>query len=148
MMPALVPAPLTARDLIEVSTSLADLLERETAALLAMRMSEAVRFGNEKARLARLYRAISEELQAGRLVLLNLAETLRLELIAAAARLANAAAANERALRAGRAAVERVIAAIAGAIADQRSQVLAYGRPRFTPARIRSVPGVAVDRRL
>ena len=142
------PTSVTARDIIDVSTSLADLLEKETHALRAMRVTEAERFSGEKMRLTSLYRTACAELEAGRLVLLNLAEALRQELIIAVARLTKAAAENERALRAGRAAVERVIAAIASAISEQRSQSLAYGRPRLAPPRLKPTSGVAFDRRL
>jgi hypothetical protein len=72
----------------------------------------------------------------------------RAQIAAAATRLAAAAAENERALRAGRAAVERVIAAIADAVVAGERRVRAYAPPRHAPGRLTGIGGIAVDRRL
>lgn len=150
-MTAHIPSPVkpcSAPELITVSNALADLLERETASLAAMRVQDAIALKDEKARLTRRYRAHLEELRAGRFALPGAAALIRSELVAVATRLASAAVENERALRAGRAAVERVIATIADAVARDRKRVIAYVPPRHAPARMRPLAGVAVDRRL
>lgn len=138
----------SAPELIELSTKLAELLERETAALTAMRLQEAGAFADEKMRLTRRYRATIEELRAGRTSLRETAAPLRVELMAVATRLADAARENERALRAGRAAVQSVVAAIADAIKSNQRSTQAYRPPRQAPMKPRLVAGVAVDRRL
>jgi hypothetical protein len=138
----------SAPDLIALSTKLAELLERETAALIAMRVQEAAAFAEEKMRLTRRYRATIEELRAGRTTLRETAAPLRIELMAVATRLADAARENERALRAGRAAVQSVVAAIAEAIKSNERSTQAYRPPRQPPVKPRLVAGVAVDRRL
>jgi hypothetical protein len=138
----------SAPELITLSTRLAELLERETTALLAMQVQEAAAFADEKMRLTRRYRATIEELRAGRTTLRETAAPLRVELMAVATRLAEAAQANERALRAGRAAVQCVVAAIADAIKANERSTQAYRPPRQPAMRPRLVAGVAVDRRL
>ncbi|HLJ19571.1 MAG TPA: hypothetical protein VKU84_05205, partial [Stellaceae bacterium] len=68
-MTALAPrqaAPCSVPDLITVSNALADLLEQETAALTAMRLKDATKLKDEKARLTRRYRAQIEEVRAKR----------------------------------------------------------------------------------
>ena len=141
-------AACTAPDLIAVSGALAALLERETAELAAMRLEAAERLKDEKARLTRRYRAQVEELRHGRIALGGAPAALRAEVAAAAARLAAAAVENERALRAGRAAVERVVAAIAEAVVTDQRRALAYAPSRHGPERLPGIGGIAVDRRL
>jgi hypothetical protein len=140
--------PCAASALISISTALADLLDRETFALAAMKVKEATALKDEKARLTRRYRAHLEELRAGRSTLPAVASPARGELTIVATRLANAAADNERALRAGRAAVERVVAAIADAMTSNQKRLTAYAPPRHAPSRPRPLAGVAIDRRL
>jgi hypothetical protein len=143
----LAPTP-SAPDLIAVQTALADLLEQETAALSAMRLKDATALKDEKARLTRRYRAQLEELRAKRTMLPAARSAEHVALLTAATRLAGVAAENERALRAGRAAVERVVAAIAGAVSSNQKRLASYGPPRHAPPRPRVIGGIAVDRRL
>ena len=138
----------TAPDLIAVSSALAALLERETVEINAMRLDAAQRLKDEKARLTRRYRAQIEELRAGRHSLKQAPSAVRAEIATAATRLAAAAAENERALRAGRAAVERVVAAIADAVVKGTQRTRAYTPQRHAPARLTGIGGIAVDRRL
>ncbi len=140
--------PCSAPDLIAVQTALADLLEQETAALGAMRLKEATALKDEKARLTRRYRAQLEELRARRTRLPAAQSPEHVALLTAATRLADIAAENERALRAGRAAVERVVAAIANAVNSNQKRLSSYGPPRHAPVRPRAIGGVAIDRRL
>jgi len=134
--------------LIAVTNALADLLERETAALSAMRLEDATALKDEKARLTRHYRAELEALRDKRTALPAPRSPEHVELLTVATRLAGVAAENERALRAGRAAVERVVAAIAQAVTANRQRLASYAPPRHAPARLRAIGGVAVDRRL
>lgn len=138
----------SAPDLIAVQNALADLLERETAALTTMRLEDASALKDEKARLTRRYRAQLEELRAKRTALPVAQSAEHVALLTAATRLAGVAAENERALRAGRAAVERVVAAIAGAVKSSQKRLASYGPPRHAPARPRAMGGVAIDHRL
>ncbi len=62
-------SPCSAPGLIAVSNALADLLERETEALAAMRLKDATALVDEKARLTRHYRAQLEEMRAKRTAL-------------------------------------------------------------------------------
>jgi len=138
----------SAPDLISVSGALAALLERETAELAAMRLDAAERLRDEKARLTRHYRAQLEAVRSGKITLREAPPALRAEIASASARLAAAALENERALRAGRAAVERVVAAIAKAVVSDTRRSRAYAPPRHAPARLDGIGGIAVDRRL
>ncbi|HTZ79847.1 MAG TPA: hypothetical protein VMC10_18185 [Stellaceae bacterium] len=140
--------PSSAPELIDLSSRLADLLERETAALLAMKLQEADAFAEEKMRLTRRYRATIEELRAGRTTLRETAAPLRAELVMVATRLTDAARENERALRAGRAAVQSVIAAIAEAVRANDRSTQPYRPPRQPAAKPRVIAGLAVDRSL
>ena len=140
--------PCSAPDLIAVQTALADLLEQETAALGAMRLKDATKLKDEKARLTRRYRAQLEELRAKRSVLPTAQSPEHVALLTAATRLADVAADNERALRAGRAAVERVVAAIAEAVTSNNKRLAGYGLPCHAPPRPRPMGGVTIDRRL
>ena len=140
--------PSSAPGLIAVSTALADLLERETAALAAMHLEDASALKDEKARLTRHYRAQLEEVRAERTALPAPRSREHIELMTVATRLAGVAAENERALRAGRAAVERVVAAIARAVTANQKRLASYAPPRHAPARPRAIGGVALDRRL
>lgn len=142
------PTPCSAPDLIAVQNALADLMEQETAALSTMRLKEATKLKDEKARLTRRYRAQLEEVRAKRTALPAAQSPEHVALLTAAARLADVAAENERALRAGRAAVERVVAAIAEAVTSNQKRLASYGPPRHAPVRSRAIAGVAVDRRL
>jgi dTDP-4-amino-4,6-dideoxygalactose transaminase len=140
--------PCSAPDLIAVQNALADLMQEETAALAAMRLKDATRLKDEKARLTRRYRAQLEELRAKRTALPAAQSPEHLALLTAATRLADVAAENERALRAGRAAVERVVAAIAEAVTSNQKRVASYAPPRYAPMRPPAIAGVAIDRRL
>jgi hypothetical protein len=141
-------APCSVPDLITVSNALADLLEQETAALNAMRLKDATKLKDEKARLTRRYRAQLEEVRAKRIALPAAQSPQHIELLGVATRLADVATENERALRAGRAAVERVVAAIAEAVSSNNKRVAGYGPPRHAPPRPLPMSGVAIDRRL
>ena len=140
--------PCSTPDLIAVSNALADLLERETAALAAMRLKDAAALKDEKARLTRRYRAHPEEVRAKRTAPPARQSPEHVELLTVATRLADVAAENERALRAGRAAVERVVAAIAEAVTTNQKRVASYAPPRHAPPRPRAIAGVAFDSRL
>jgi hypothetical protein len=133
---------------VSMTDDLAGLLSRETQALEAMRINDAVALRDDKARLTRRYRAAIEELRAGRVSLREITQEERRRLSEAATRLGRVVTDNERALRAGRAAVERVVAAIARAVNAKERRSIAYAPPRHAPARQSRVGGIAFDRRL
>lgn len=141
--------PFKPLELATITDDLSTLLARETAALAAMRLQEAIAFKAEKARLTRIYRAAIEELRAGRANLREATAEERQRLTEAATRLAQVVSENESALRAGRAAIERVVAAIARAVNAKRKSLSAYTPPRRAPARLMPMGGgIAIDHRL
>ena len=144
-----VKAPFQPLELAALTDDLSALLTRETEALVAMRLQDAIALKDEKARLTRIYRAAIEELRAGRTSLREASTPERERLADAAARLAQVIAENEGAIRAGRAAIERVVAAIARAVNSKQRSLSAYAPPRRAPTRLMSaIGGVAVDHRL
>jgi len=136
-------------ELAAITDDLSALLARETAALAAMRLQDAIALKDEKARLTRIYRAAIEELRAGRTSLREATVEERQRITEAATKLAQVVSENESALRAGRAAIERVVAAIARAVNAKRRSLNAYAPPRRAPIRLMPMGGgIAVDHRL
>jgi len=146
--PQNVVEPFSPLELASMTDDLANLLSRETAALEAMRIKDAVALKDDKMRLTRRYRAAIDELRTGRISLRQISEEERRRLTEAAAHLGRVVAENEHALRAGRAAVERVVAAIARAINASERRAIAYAPPRHAPPRAARFGAVAFDRRL
>ncbi len=122
--------------------ALADLLDRETALIRAMRVPEIAPLQAEKARLTKLCGTVLKSIDAAAPVAPGLVAQWR----AASKRLGDAAAANEMALRVGHAATDRLVAAIVGHIETRQKSIAGYGRP--TAPRRPILAGVAVDRRL
>jgi hypothetical protein len=119
--------------LIETTERLADVLQRETSLLRAMKLSEAASVQLEKATLAEIYERCIRELQAQNGTLVTaLPDPQRAALRKAGERLASATVDNERALRAARSVNERVLAAIVDAAREQRSPSHAYGTRGFS----------------
>jgi hypothetical protein len=122
------PAARIAGGLIETTERLADVLQRETALLRAMKLREAATVQVEKATLAEIYERSIREMQAQNGTLAQAIPASQIgALRKAGERLASAAADNERALRAARAVNERVLAAIVDAAREQRMPTHAYG---------------------
>jgi hypothetical protein len=141
-----VPAPAAMPPLAVLAAALADLLERETALVRRMKIAEIAPLQAEKTRLTQLLR-MSLKPREGEPATAALAGRAKAEWLVAGTRLAQAAMENERALRIGRAATERLVAAIAAAVRQSRRPPTAYGAGRAAAPAL-SVAGIAVDHRL
>jgi hypothetical protein len=140
------PAPATAdAELVALAGSLTTLLERETALVRKMKIAEIEPLQAEKQALTlRFQKALAALGTAGTAGLVG---TARLQWLAAGQRLAAAAMDNERALRVGRAATERLVAAVVTAVKQSRKSPAGYSRRR-SPSDERPVAGIAFDHRL
>lgn len=133
--------------LCAVAHELATLLDRETALIRAMRISEIGPLQADKARLTKLCGTTLQSIDPAAPVANALIEQWR----AASKKLGDAAIANEMALRVGHAATDQLVSAIVGHIQKQRSNATGYARPKpITPgaARRPTLAGVTVDRSL
>lgn len=144
------PAPRPAAgSLIETTERLADVLQRETALLRAMKLSDAAAVQLEKATLAEVYERSIREMQKQNGQLTQTVPATQLgALRKAGERLASAAMDNERALRAARAVNERVLAAIVDAAREQRTATHAYGTRGFSAGSGGGALSLTVDRQL
>jgi hypothetical protein len=117
--------------LIETSARLAELLAQETALVRAMRIREIAPLQAEKARLTRLVQQTLKTLdpKAG------IPSPLRPHWLSVGKRLAEAATENERALRVGQTAADRLIATIVAGVRESRSAVSGYTARRAAPRR-------------
>ncbi len=131
--------------LIDAATELAELLTRETALVRAMRIGEIAPLQEAKRRLTRTFQEALRLLAAPDAP--AMAPSLRLQWLTAGRRLAEAAAENERALRVGTVATERLIASIVAAFKERRPATAGY-TPRRAAPRDAAVAGIALDRRL
>lgn len=126
--------------ILAVTSQLVHAIRRETAALREMRIGELEPLQNEKARLIELYRASLERLRTGAARITQEEES-RGELRAVTAELADAAAENERLLRASRTATERVVRVVVDAVRKHRNASGGY----TAEARTRRGPGCAIN---
>jgi hypothetical protein len=134
----------TPAGLIALATQLAELLERETALVRAMKVAEIGPLQGEKSRLTMLFDALIRT--GGKTAAFS--GTLKTQWLAAAKRLGEAAEENERALRAGRTATERLVSAIVKAVKETRRPTSAYTARHAAPRREPAVAGIALDHRL
>jgi hypothetical protein len=134
----------TAEEVTALADQLTELLTRETALVRAMRITEIGPLQPEKLRLAQRYQRLIKDLATATA---PLPPALTSRAMRAGHRLAQAAVENERMLRVGQAATDRLIAAIATAIKRQRPATAGYTTRKSAP-RSASVAGIAVDRRL
>jgi hypothetical protein len=134
-----------ASELVALAGSLAALLERETALVRTMQIAAIAPIQAEKLQLTLQFRkALGAQGTAGPAALGTAA---RLQWIAAGQRLAAAAVDNERALRIGRAATERLVAAMVSAVKQSRPCPAGYSSRRGASPEP-PVAGIAVDHRL
>ena len=118
---------------------LAELLERETALVRALKLAEIAPLQPEKVRLTQLFqRALENSGTPG---------GKKPSWAAAGQRLAQAAIDNERALRVGRAATDRLIATVVSAVKKSRGPATTYVAQRRQPREAR-IAGVTLDRKL
>jgi hypothetical protein len=123
------------------------LLDRESLLLRAPPGPELDAVQAEKARLTQAYAQASTALR-GNAGALDGTAALKQEMKMAAMRLAGAVQRNERMLRAMTDAADRVVAAMVGAIKEQRGGSIGYARPRAFAGHARVAAGVTLDRRL
>jgi hypothetical protein len=141
MTQATPPSP--CRDATRIAGELAGVLEHETALVRALNIPDIAPLQAEKARLTQRFQKALKALDDDA----SPSAAARAEWMAAGRRLADAAIENERALRIGRAATERLIAAVVSAVTESRPPIAAYSQQRRMPP-APQIAGVAVDRRL
>lgn len=135
--PTAADAPAAAA-LIPLAGELASLLERETVLVRALKIPEIAPLQSEKARLTLLFQKALKQ---------SPPSASNKSWLAAGRRLADAATENERALRVGRAATERLIATIITAVKQSRRPLASYAPCKGAPREPR-LAGVSLDRRL
>ena len=143
MMAAAVPATPDANELFAVLGDLAGLLERETRLVRALKITEIGPLQADKTRLVPLLHKFLKQFEGGT----KLAPAAKQKWGVLGQRLVAAAAENERALRIGRTATERLIGAVIGAVKESRRPHATYS-PRKRGSCDLTVAGVALDRRL
>lgn len=135
-----------ATDLVAIAGALADLLERETALVRSMQVAKIAPLQADKVRLTQLFQNTLKP-RDGAPAPTALLGRAKAEWLVAGTRLARAAMENEQALRIGRAATERVVAAIVAAVKLSRRSPTGYAA-RLATAPVLRVAGIAVDHRL
>jgi hypothetical protein len=130
-------------ELLDVVETLTDLLERETKLVRALHIKEIAPLQPDKLRLVQMLRKALKQFEGGA----TLPPAAKRKWQAMGQKLVQAATDNERALRIGRTATERLIAAVVGAVKETRRPQATYA-PRKRAAREASIAGVALDRRL
>jgi hypothetical protein len=133
------------RELRALAHRLLDTIERETALLRHADAAAIAALQPEKERLATAWRQSLERLRGGTDAL---DEASRQALREPAQRLARALAENERLLRATTTATDRVVAAIAAEVREQRACGVGYSQRRQAPAQRSAASGVTLDRKL
>jgi hypothetical protein len=138
--------PLAAPDIAEflgVVSALVKLLDRESGLVRALKIADIAPLQAEKARLIQLVVKFLKQSDNGA----KLPPAARQSWLAAGQRLVTAAADNERVLRIGRTATERLIGAIVTAVKETRKPTSTYS-PRRNGRRPPPINGVALDRKL
>jgi hypothetical protein len=133
--------------LCAAATELTALLDRETALIRAMRLTEIGPLQADKARLTQLCGTTLKAIDPAAPVSNALKDQWR----AISKKLGDAAVANEMALRVGHAATDRLVSAIVGHIQKERSAASGYARPKpIAPGASRrpTLAGVTIDRSL
>ncbi|HWE75314.1 MAG TPA: hypothetical protein VG328_19295 [Stellaceae bacterium] len=143
---AAVPSNIPA--LCAIATELANLLDRETALIRAMKLAEIGPLQADKARLTNLCGTTLKTIDPATPV----SNALRDQWRVVSKKLGDAAVANEMALRVGHAATDRLVSAIVGHIQKERTAATGYARPKpIAPGAARRPPtlaGVTIDRSL
>ena len=133
----------TVATLVGLAGELAQLLEKETALVRTLKIPDIAPLQAEKTRLTGLFQRQLKQLASGAAV----PEAQRKQWLAAGKRLSDAAVANERALRVGRAATQSLIGAIVGAVKQARRPAAAYSA-RHGAQRVAHIAGFSLDRKL
>ncbi|HXY99724.1 MAG TPA: hypothetical protein VEI03_06960 [Stellaceae bacterium] len=144
-------APTTAAaaiEMLDLMMRLADLLAHETDLVRAGQVRDIGALQREKLRLSQLYQGAIKRLGAGGVKLIALPAPLRAQMVAAASRLADAAAQNERALRVGRAATRKLLDMLVDSVKSKLGPSIRYTARRTAPVRHAPALAIAFDRRL
>jgi len=137
------PAIADATELFAVAGDLTGLLERETRLVRTLQIAEIAPLQTDKARLVELLRKFLKQFEGGA----KLPPSAKQKWGVLGQRLVTAAAENERALRIGRTATERLIGAVISAVRQSRRPHATYS-PKKRASSDLTVAGVALDRRL
>lgn len=137
--------PADSTTLAALAHALTALLERETALVRAMDVAAIAPLQAEKQRLTQLFQQTIKS-PAGEAIK-SLSGPAKAEWLGAIRQLTAATMDNERALRVGRAATERLIAAVVTAVKQSWRTSVGYSARRVARTG-RPVAGVACDRRL
>lgn len=129
--------------LVGIADELTQLLERETALVRALKIAEIGPLQADKVRLTKTLQDALKQLAPGK----TLPPAVKLKWQESGRKLADAVIANERALRVGRAATERLVATVVAAVSETRRPFRTYAPPRKRVA-ARELAGVALDRKL
>lgn len=129
--------------LVAIAGELTRLLERETALVRALKIAEIGPLQADKIRLTKALQDALKQLGPGK----TMPPAAKQKWQEAGKKLADAVIANERALRVGRAATERLVATIVAAVTETRRAFRTYLPPRRRVS-LRDLAGVALDRRL
>ncbi len=139
-------------DLIQLSSRLIAVLEREVDLLRAGKPGEIEKLQQEKSNLTAAYESQAKSLTSQPELLEALQPVLRSELKRVTDRFQSAVAANEVALRAARETTQRVLQAIADEIGKSRSENAGYSAQGYAASSSRKNSGqplsIALDERL
>ncbi len=131
-------------DLIEITSRLIDVMNREIDYLRAMRPQEIKPLQAEKQDLVRAYEEMMTGLAAKREPFDAVAPALKEELVAVSERLQAVVRDNEHALRAAGEANRRLIAAVVEAVKQKETEAKAYSRTGTLESGRKGAPGRAV----
>lgn len=135
--------------ILQVAEGLIVLLDHESMLVRTMRIQEIGPLQTEKVRLTALYQALLRALGGPADEKIALPPAQKAVLVDVGKRLADAAVANQRALKVGQAATDRLIGSIVTAIKQQRPSTAGYNTRKVAPRGVsHSIAGVTVDRRL
>lgn len=135
--------------ILEVAEGLIALLDHETMLVRTMRIQDIGPLQPEKVRLTALYQSLLKGLGGPGDEKLALPPAQKAMLVDVGKRLADAAVDNQRALKVGQAATDRLIGSIVTAIKQQRPSTAGYTTRKVAPRGVsHSIAGVTVDRRL
>ncbi len=136
---------MSATNLLDLVMRLADLLVSETAMLSSGHVGDIGPLQQEKLRLTALYQRAVKDIAGGST---KLPPAVRAQIIAASARLAQAATENELALRIGRASTRRLLDMVIASIKSRVQPLHRYTAKRLTRPPGGATMAFALDRRM
>lgn len=133
--------------MLDLMMRLADLLAHETELVRAGHVSDIAALQREKLRLSMLYQGAIKQLESSGTRIVALPAPLRAQIAAAAGRLAEVVAQNERTLRIGRAATRKLLDMLVESVRSTLRPAIRYNA-RLKTSRYAPVLAVAIDQRL